>query len=111
MFYVSIRPRTDIYFAGVEHLRTEIKAACAQYQNDFPVVVDCSRFMLFDNTFIEMINAVAKDLNENNVMLILQSLSLKQQRLLPVTDNIRFVNDIAITVDDLMPNKESVTES
>lgn len=109
LIYVSIRPLTDVYFAGVECLRSEIRAACVQYKNDFPIVVDCSRFMLFDNTFIEMINAVAKDLHDNNVMLILQTLSLKQQRLLPVTDNIRFVNDAVITVDDLIPNKNEET--
>ncbi|XP_065369767.1 sodium-independent sulfate anion transporter [Calliphora vicina] len=107
--YVYIQPQSDIYFAGVEHLRTEIRAACSLYRNDFPIVVDCSRFMLFDATFIEMINAVAKDLKENEVMLILQLLSLKQQRLLPINSNIRYVNERIITVADLMPNKETTT--
>ncbi|KAM7363162.1 sodium-independent sulfate anion transporter isoform 2-T2 [Cochliomyia hominivorax] len=107
--YIYIKPLIDIYFAGVEHLRTEIRASCCLYRNDFPIVVDCSRFMLFDATFIDMINAVAKDLRENDVMLILQSLSLKQQRLLPMNSNIRFVNDTIITAADLMPNKENTT--
>lgn len=65
--------------------------------------------MLFDATFVDMINAVSKDLKENDVMLILQSLTLKQQRLLPISTNIRFVNDIIITSADLLPNKESTT--
>lgn len=67
--------------------------------------MDCSRFMLFDATFIETINLVAKELNDHNVILVLQSLSLKQQRLLTITPNIKLTNDSTVTLDDLLDHK------
>lgn len=92
-YYVHIVPQSDIFYTGVDMLRTEIVAACQLYRNDFPIVVQCSRFMQFDATFVEMLNAVAKELANDNVVLVLQHMSLKQQQLLPVTSNIRFCNE------------------
>lgn len=55
--------------------------------------------MQFDATSIEMISAVAKELNEHDLILVLQSLSLKHHELLPVISNMRFSNDL-LTVED-----------
>ncbi|EDW80686.1 uncharacterized protein Dwil_GK11435, isoform A [Drosophila willistoni] len=93
IYYVHIVPHSDIYYTGVDTLRTELRSACRLYRNDFPVVLDCSRFMQFDATFIEMLCAVAKELGENNVLLILQNISLKVQQMLPAVENIRFCNE------------------
>ncbi|KAL9897197.1 sodium-independent sulfate anion transporter isoform 1-T1 [Glossina fuscipes fuscipes] len=93
LIYVHIKPMSDIYYTGVELIRTEIRSACFLYRNDFPIVLDCSRFMLFDSTFLEMLNAVAKDLRENNVLLILQFFPDKHKEFLNENSNIRFAND------------------
>uniref|UniRef100_A0A1B0FAK2 SLC26A/SulP transporter domain-containing protein n=1 Tax=Glossina morsitans morsitans TaxID=37546 RepID=A0A1B0FAK2_GLOMM len=93
LIYVHIKPMSDIYYTGVEPIRTEIRSACVLYRNDFPIVLDCSRFMLFDTTFLEMLNAVAKDLRENNVLLILQFFPDKHKEFLNENTNIRFAND------------------
>lgn len=61
--------------------------------------------MLFDATFIEMISAVAKELNEHQVMLVLQSLSGKHQALLPDLANVHFAID-PLTVDDFQTKKQ-----
>ncbi|XP_023164585.2 sodium-independent sulfate anion transporter isoform X1 [Drosophila hydei] len=92
-YYVHIVPQSDIFYTGVDMLRTEIVSACLLYRNDFPIVVQCSRFMQFDATFVEMLNAVSKELAKDNVVLVLQHMSLKQQQMLPVTSNIRFCNE------------------
>ncbi|XP_017849345.1 sodium-independent sulfate anion transporter isoform X1 [Drosophila busckii] len=92
-YYIHIKPNTDIFYTGVDTLRSEIRGACALYRFDFPLVVDCARFTQFDATFIEMLLAVANELEEQNVALILHRMSLKQQQLLPVHNNIRYCNE------------------
>ncbi|XP_075146844.1 sodium-independent sulfate anion transporter isoform X2 [Haematobia irritans] len=108
--YVHVKPLSDIYFSGVDNLRTEIRSACLMYRYDFPIVLDCSRFMLFDATFIDMITAVAKEMNEQQVLLVLQSLSGKYKSLLPSNLNIHFAID-PLTLDDFnVATKEAVIE-
>uniref|UniRef100_A0A1I8MAX6 SLC26A/SulP transporter domain-containing protein n=1 Tax=Musca domestica TaxID=7370 RepID=A0A1I8MAX6_MUSDO len=100
--YVHIKPMSDVYFSGADAIRTEIRSACILYRYDFPVVLDCSRFMLFDATFIEMLNAVAKEINEQKQIFVLQSLSEKHKPLFPAANsNIIFAMD-PLTVDDFM---------
>uniref|UniRef100_A0A1A9WJC3 SLC26A/SulP transporter domain-containing protein n=1 Tax=Glossina brevipalpis TaxID=37001 RepID=A0A1A9WJC3_9MUSC len=97
LIYVHIKPMSDIYYTGVEMIRSEIRSACFLYRNDFPIVLDCSRFMLFDATFLEMLNAVAKDLCKNNVLLILQFYPDKHKKFLNENINIRFTNDCVVS--------------
>lgn len=92
-FYVHVVPQSDIFYTGVDTLRSEIRSACLLYRNDFPIVLHCGRFMQFDATFVEMLMAVAKELARDKVLLVLQHMSLKQQQMLPVTGNIRFCDD------------------
>ncbi|XP_062125606.1 sodium-independent sulfate anion transporter isoform X1 [Drosophila sulfurigaster albostrigata] len=92
-YYIHVVPQSDIFYTGVDTLRTEIRSACLLYRCDFPVVLHCGRFMQFDATFVEMLMAVAKELAVDDVLLILQSMSLKQQQMLPVASNIRFSNE------------------
>ncbi|XP_030369900.1 sodium-independent sulfate anion transporter isoform X2 [Scaptodrosophila lebanonensis] len=94
--YIHIVSNSDVYYTGVDTIRNEVRAACALYRYDFPVVVDCSRFMQFDATFVEMLIAVAKELNEHEALLVLQNISLKLQEQLPVAENIRFCNEAAL---------------
>ncbi|XP_064550331.1 sodium-independent sulfate anion transporter isoform X2 [Drosophila montana] len=92
-YYVHVVPQSDIFYTGVDTLRSEMRSACLLYRNDFPIVLHCGRFMQFDATFVEMLMAVAKELARDNVLLVLQHMSLKQQQMLPVTGNIRFCDD------------------
>ncbi|XP_034488649.1 sodium-independent sulfate anion transporter isoform X1 [Drosophila innubila] len=92
-YYVHVVPQSDVFYTGVDTLRAEIRSACLLYRCDFPVVVHCGRFMQFDATFVEMLMAVAKELAQDDVLLILQHMSLKQQQLLPVASNIRYCNE------------------
>ncbi|XP_061393915.1 sodium-independent sulfate anion transporter [Musca vetustissima] len=106
--YVHVKPLSDVYFSGVDSIRTEIRSACILYRYDFPIVLDCSRFMLFDATFIEMLTAVAKEIAEQKQMFILQSLSEKYKSLLPADNsNIHYAMN-PLTMDDfLVPEKKA----
>ncbi|KAH8388559.1 hypothetical protein KR093_009633, partial [Drosophila rubida] len=92
-YYVHVVPQSDIFYTGVDTLRSEIRSACLLYRCDFPIVLHCGRFMQFDATFVEMLMAVAKELAADDVLLVLQHMSLKQQQMLPVASNIRFSNE------------------
>ncbi|XP_032593183.1 sodium-independent sulfate anion transporter isoform X2 [Drosophila grimshawi] len=98
-YYVHVVPQSDIYYTGADALRSEIRAACTLYRNDFPIVLHCGRFMQFDATFVEMLIAVAKELANDNVVLVLQHMSLKHQQILPVASNVRFCSEYP----ELMP--------
>ncbi|KAH8409800.1 hypothetical protein KR222_008050 [Zaprionus bogoriensis] len=92
-YYVHVVPQSDIFYTGVDALRAEIRSACLLYRFDFPVVLECGRFMQFDATFVEMLMAVAKELAADNVLFILHHMKLEQQQMLPVAPNVRFCND------------------
>ncbi|KAH8311895.1 hypothetical protein KR044_008516, partial [Drosophila immigrans] len=92
-YYVHVVPQSDIFYTGADTLRSEIRSACLLYRCDFPIVLECSRFMQFDATFVEMLMAVAKELAADDVLLILQHMSLKHQQMLPVASNVRFSNE------------------
>ncbi|XP_017145193.1 sodium-independent sulfate anion transporter isoform X1 [Drosophila miranda] len=106
--YVHVVPLSDIYYTGVDTLRGELRGACSLYRNDFPVVLDCTRFMQFDATFTEMLTAVSKEMAENDVLLILQNMSLKVQEMLPVNGNLRFCQEDSQLISHLQQEKESV---
>ncbi|KAH8295117.1 hypothetical protein KR018_007264 [Drosophila ironensis] len=106
-YYVHVVPQSDVYYTGVDTLRSELRSACSLYQNDFPVVLDCSRFMQFDATFIEMLIAVAKEMAANDVLLILQNMSLKVQQMLPVVSNVRFCQEDSQLESHLQTEREN----
>ncbi|XP_013099188.1 sodium-independent sulfate anion transporter isoform X2 [Stomoxys calcitrans] len=108
--YVHIEPLSDIYFSGVDYLRTELRATAAMYRYDFPIVLDCSRFMLFDATFVDMITSTAKELNDQQVLLILQSLSGKYQPLLQSSSNIHFAINPLTAEDFNVATNQTVIE-
>lgn len=97
-YYVHVVPQSDIYYTGVDALRAEIRSACLLYRCDFPVVLECGRFMQFDATFVEMVMAVAKELANDDVLLVLQHMRLEHQQMLPVASNVRFANEDQITL-------------
>ncbi|XP_073844812.1 sodium-independent sulfate anion transporter isoform X2 [Musca autumnalis] len=106
--YVHVKPMSDVYFSGVDSIRTEMRSACILYRYDFPIVLDCSRFMLFDATFIEMLSAVAKELNEQKQMFILQGLSEKYKPLLPAENSNIYYAMNPLTIDDfIIPEKKA----
>ncbi|SPP81004.1 sodium-independent sulfate anion transporter isoform X2 [Drosophila guanche] len=105
--YVHVVPQSDIYYTGVDTLRGELRGASSLYRHDFPVVLDCSRFMQFDATFTEMLTAVSKEMAENDVLLILQNMSLKVQQMLPVIGNVRFCQEDSQLISHLQQEKES----
>ncbi|KAH8313289.1 hypothetical protein KR067_003502 [Drosophila pandora] len=105
-YYIHVVPHTDIYYTGVDSLRSELRSACSLYHNDFPVVLDCSRFMQFDATFSEMLIAVAKEMASNDVLLILQTMSLKVQQMLPVISNVRFCQEDSQLFSHLQTEKD-----
>ncbi|XP_037953021.1 sodium-independent sulfate anion transporter isoform X2 [Teleopsis dalmanni] len=101
--YVYCMPLSDIYYSGVDYLRGRIRSACILYRNDFPIVLDCHRFMQFDATFVDMLSAVAKELNENNVQFVLHRMNLKLQEQIYVP-NVSFTNGL-ISGDDFKQKK------
>ncbi|XP_017009105.2 sodium-independent sulfate anion transporter isoform X1 [Drosophila takahashii] len=106
-YYVHIVPQSDVYYTGVDALRNELRQACRLYQNDFPVVLDCTRFMQFDATFSEMLISVAKEMGSHDVLLILQNMSLKVQQMLPVMANVRFCQEDSQLASHLQVEKEA----
>lgn len=90
---MHVVPQSDIYYTGVDALRSEIRSASLLYRCDFPVVLECARFMQFDATFVEMLMAVAKELANDDVLFILQHMRLEHQQQLPVASNVRFANE------------------
>ncbi|KAH8243905.1 hypothetical protein KR032_011276 [Drosophila birchii] len=105
-YYVHVVPQSDVYYTGVDTLRAELRSACSLYHYDFPVVLDCTRFMQFDATFSEMLIAVAKEMAANDALLILQNMSLKVQQMLPVVSNMRFWHEDGDLSSHLQPEKE-----
>ncbi|KAH8265472.1 hypothetical protein KR038_008660 [Drosophila bunnanda] len=108
IYYVHVVPQSDVYYTGVDTLRAELRTACSLYHHDFPVMLDCARFMQFDATFSEMLIAVAKEMAANDVLLILQNMSLKVQQMLPVISNVRFWHEDGDLSSHLQPEKEVV---
>lgn len=110
-YYVHVVPQSDVYYTGVDTLRAELRSACSLYRNDFPVVLDCARFMQFDATFCEMLIAVAKEMAAHDVLLILQNMSLKVQQMLPVVSNVRFCQEESQLSSHLLGEKEAPSEA
>lgn len=104
---MHIVPQSDVYYTGVDALRSELRGACRLYHNDFPVVLDCARFMQFDATFSEMLISVAKEMASHDVLLILQNMSLKVQQMLPVMGNVRFCQEDSQLSSHLQVEKEA----
>lgn len=83
--------------------------AVHKYDEPLPVVIDCSRFRLFDATFLDTLTAIAKELRSRTTttpqgnLLILQSLPANQeqrQQLLATSVNLRFSqNNFPIETD------------
>ncbi|CAD6996232.1 unnamed protein product [Ceratitis capitata] len=80
--YIFVSPLSDIYYSGIEYIRDKINDACLLYRDDFPVVLDCRRFMQFDATFVDVVSAVAKELHERGVLLVLYGLREDLQKLM-----------------------------
>lgn len=62
--------------------------------------------MQFDATFSEMLIAVAKEMASNDVLLILQNMSLKVQQMLPVISNVRFCQEDSQLFSHLQTEKD-----
>ncbi|XP_067615544.1 sodium-independent sulfate anion transporter isoform X2 [Eurosta solidaginis] len=104
--YVFISPTTDVYYSGVEYIRDKINEACLLYRDDFPIVLDCRRFMQFDATFVDVINAVAKELHSRDILLVLYDLKKELQKLMHKSSHINYCSEEdGICSGDLSPKK------
>ncbi|XP_053956602.1 sodium-independent sulfate anion transporter [Anastrepha ludens] len=107
--YVFVSPTSDVYYSGIEYIRDKINDACLLYRDDFPVVLDCRRFMQFDGTFVDVINAVAKELECRDVLLVLYGTNEKLEGLLRNSSNINYCDSgRRICSDDLTPKKREL---
>lgn len=104
--YIFVSPTSDVYYSGIEYIRDKISEACLLYRDDFPIVLDCRRFMQFDATFVDVISAVAKELHERNVLLVLFGISEESQQLMHKSQNINYCEGGRICSDDLSPKKQ-----
>ncbi|XP_039971366.1 sodium-independent sulfate anion transporter isoform X2 [Bactrocera tryoni] len=104
--YIFVSPTSDVYYSGIEYIRDKINEACLLYRDDFPVVLDCRRFMQFDATFVDVISAVAKELRERDVLLVLFGISEESQQLMHKSENINYCEGDRICSDDLSPKKQ-----
>lgn len=96
--FVWIRSQTDVFYSGMEEIRAAAGEAIHRSDGPLPVVIDCSRFRLFDATFMDAVVAIAKELRSRTTvtqrnLLLLQLLPANQeqrQQLLGSSPNIRF---------------------
>lgn len=87
-----------MFYSGVEEIQSSVRRAVHKYGSTVPVVIDGSRFRLFDATFVDMLAAIAKDLSAPNTpsqgtLLLLQSMPVnlqQRQQLLANNNNLRF---------------------
>lgn len=83
-----------MFYTGIDHLRIQTKSACLSYDFKYTVVIDASKFTQFHYTSISIVKTLAKELAENNVILILQFMDEEARKVLDGTDNLTFCDDI-----------------
>ncbi|XP_036346277.1 sodium-independent sulfate anion transporter-like [Rhagoletis pomonella] len=103
--YIFVSPTSDVYYSGIEYIRDKINDACLLYRDDFPVVLDCRRFVQFDATFVDVLNALAKELEGRSVLLVLYGVNKDLLQLMHKSSNINFCDGRRICSDDITPKK------